>query len=268
MNKDDVLDSVETMLAYLICGESKDISKIINPNPHRNVTGEEFDIGEILNFEPMLPKQAYTCVEDDRLVACDHNLLLNTPQDILGESSEIVLLSDGMVKWSGYRKLKKRPHNVWVSSPNASLYEWHYREIYLNGMESYGKRIVAFSKHGRPVTALVSGSKGGAGNDSLYAVFAASVIEDAHRPNVLKATVKDSTSLVFPVPLGEHKEIFALRDAPLTASGRKKAILHWVKKYTRKNVNVVADVKQHWRGVREIEIDNFSIKLEETKSPT
>jgi hypothetical protein len=265
MNNEEVLDNVETMLAYLICGKSKKVSESLHLNDTKNIGGD-FDVSEILNFEPMLPKNVYTYIDGDRLVSPTRELLLNNPQDLFGQSAEVAFLDEeeNVLKWSGYRKLKKRPHNIWVSSPKADLYEWHYRCIYANGLESYYKRVVGFDKHGKPVKALVVGSKGGADKDGEFAVLAASLIEDVHRPKVIKATVKEDASIIFPVPLGEHKEIFSLREAPLTPSGRKKAILHWVKNHTRKITTSTTNVQQHWRGTREIQIDGFNIKLEES----
>jgi len=264
MNKEEVLDNVETMLSYLICGKSKKVSESLHPNDTKNIGGE-FDVSELFNFEPMIPKNVYTSIDGDRLVTPDYGLLLNSPQDLFGQSAEVAFLDEeeNILKWSGYRKLKKRPHNIWVSSPKADLYEWHHRCIYANGVESYYKRIVGFDKHGKPITALVVGSKGLPSKDGEFAVIAASLIEDTHRPKVIKATVKEDASVIFPIPLGEYKELFALREAPLTPSGRKKSILHWVKNHLRKNKNKPTNVKQHWRGTREIYIGGFNIKLEE-----
>lgn len=264
MNKDDVLDNVETLLAYLICAQSKDIDEDIF-NPKKDV-GMSFDAGSELRFDPMSPSTVYTldATDDERLFSSRYSDLLHTPQDLFGKQTEIALLCDDHVKWSGYRKLHKRPKNIWVGAPNADLYEWHYRMVFLNGSESYQKGIIAFNKHGKPVPAIIQGSQGsGAISNGESAVIAASIIEDIHRPNALKATVKEATSIIFPVPIGEHKEIFALREAPLTPSGRRKAILHWVKKHTRKTKHTSADVKQHWKGTREIVIDGLQVKLEE-----
>jgi hypothetical protein len=261
MKEDTVLDTAEKMLAYLICGESIETSSRYEK---QKKVGELFEAYETCKFEPMIPNNVYISSGEDRLFTDHNELLLNTPQDILGNQAETALLGDGILKWSGYRKLNKRPKNIWVSCANASLYEWHYREIFMDGSESYGTRVVAFDKKGYPKTALVVGSSGnGANNDSVLAIMNASIIEDIYRPNALKATVKEDRSIIFSVPLGEHKELFALREAPLTPSGRKKAILHWVKNHNRKVDEININVQQHWRGTREIQIDGFNIKLEE-----
>lgn len=262
--KEDVLDNVETLLAYLICAQSKKVNEDIYNK--KTTIGIESDVGSELRFEPMLPKNVYTfdATDDSRVFACNRDLLLNSPQDLFGKQVEIAMINGDHVKWSGYKKLAKRPRNIWTASPRVDLYEWHFRIIYLNGTESYQKGIIAFNKHGNPVPAIYQGSQGsGSMANGEVAILAASVIEDAHRPNALKATVKEDTSIIFPVPIGEHKEIFSLREAPLTPSGRRKAILHWVKKHTRQTKDSFTDVKQHWKGTREIVIDGFQVKLEE-----
>jgi hypothetical protein len=262
--KDDVLDNVESLLAYLICAQSKNINEDTY-NPKKDVVGL-FDAASELRFDPMKPNIVYTLdsTDDERLFSESYSDLLHTPQDLFGKQAEVAYLSEDHVKWSGYRKIHKRPKNIWVGAPGADLYEWHFRVVYLNGAESYQRTVVAFNKHGKPVPVVIVGSNGsGTMSNNKAAVIAASVIEDIHRPNALKATVKEDTSIIFPVPIGEHKEIFALREAPLTPTGRRKAILHWVKKHTRKTKHTSADVKQHWKGTREIVIDGLQIKLEE-----
>ena len=263
-DKNEVLDDIESMLAYLICAQSKSINEDVF-NPLKDV-GKSFDAGAELRFDPMSPNTVFTLDsnDDERLFSEDHEVLLNPLQDLFGKQVEIAYLCEDHLKWSGYRKISKRPKNVWVGAPYADLYEWHFRVVHLNGLESYQRSVVAFNKLGKPVPVAIVGSVGnGAISNAKAAIMAASVIEDIHRPNALKATVKEDTSIIFPVPIGEHKEIFSLRDAPLTPTGRKKAILHWVKKHTRKTKAANTNVAQHWRGTREITIDGLQVKLEE-----
>jgi hypothetical protein len=232
----------------------------------------ETDAGSLLKFNQMRPRLTYTFQSidsdvdesSDRIFSTDAGLLLASVQDILGKESEIAFICDDRVKWTGFRKINKPPRGVWVASTGASLYEFHYREIFENGSSTYFKRVAAVSKRGRPVPCIIEGSSGsGAATEGSHAVLAASIIEDAHRIDALTATITDSTSIVLPVPVGDHKELFALRDAPMTPSGRRRAILHWVAKHTRRrrNSDEAVQIKAHTRGVREITVDGFTVRL-------
>jgi hypothetical protein len=271
----DMIDKTESLLTYLICGDATGRDNVDAGGRRKFDTGMEFaetDAGSLLQFSPMRPRLSYTVqsidsdVDDssDRIFTTDAGLLLAPVQDILGKEAEIAFIADDRVKWTGFRKINKPPRGVWVASPGASIYELHYREIFENGSSTYFKRVAAVSKRGQSVPCLVEGSTGaGAGEEGRQAILAASIIEDAHRIDVLTATISDSTAVVVPVPIGDHKELFALRDAPMTPAGRRRAILHWVAEHSRrKKTGEPFQVKRHTRGVRELTIDGLTVRLE------
>lgn len=263
--KADALDGMEALLAYLICGdelETTDQSGTVAVMGE--IEAEQIDSGKRLQFVPMTPKRCYTFDAVDRGRVFTHNpdLLLSTVQDLLGSSAETAFFFEGGVRWTGYRRLHKAPRGVWVAQRGASLYEVHFREIFSDGRSRYFRRVAAVSKSGQPVAAVIIGSAGAdAVKDGRCAVMAASLIEDAHRPMALTATVTDAASVIFPVEMGEHRELFALRDAPLTPAGRRKAILHWVTSHTRKSIKADSIVRAHWRGVREMSVDGLRVQL-------
>lgn len=268
----DPIDRVETLLAHLLyAGDS--ITEHIVGGRRFTPDGDEYaevDASVRLRFAPMKPRLVYT-VQDgaddagERLYTDDPRLLLAPPQEIIGDGAEIAILCHDRVKWNGFRKLRRCPRHVWIGSSGACLYEYHYREIFLNGSYTYAWRVAALRKDGTPALALVEGTRGAAGMiDGEMAVMAASIIEDAHRPNALTATISEHAAIRLPVPIGEHRDLFALRDAPLSLSGRRKAILHWVCQHMRqtRTPEKLASVSAHWRGVRTIEMDGLSVTLE------
>lgn len=258
----NALDVAESLLAYLICAEHNEQTENREGGMRAGISAT-FDGGRRLQFEPMLPSFAYTAYSDERIFTSNAGVLLNTVQDIIGDKAEYAVLCPDRVRWVGYRKITQRvPRNVWIASPRASLYEAHSRDILSTGEEIYTRRVAAISKTGEPVPVVIIGSRGdGATQDGTSIVIAASIIEDAHHINALTATITEKTSIVLPVSIGEHKDLFALRDAPLTKTGRRKAILHWVLQHARAGSYTRHTVSAHWRGIRELAIDGLKVSL-------
>lgn len=259
------IDRVADMLAHFVC--ATDDTDKQHGNFQTKSLSKSYDAGNVLKINPRHPTIAYTadiCAERD--FALDARLLLSPVQEILGNHVEIALVAEDCVKWAAFRKIHKRPQKIWVASTGCDLYEYHTRFIFRDGSSNYAKRVAAIDKHGKPVRVIIEGTKDqGGAPDGQFAVLAASVVEDSRRPGVMLATVTDGVGLVFPVPNGEHLEVFALRDGPYSGS-RRKALLHWVAKHTRKTTNGHADVNQHLRGVHSFEIDGFQVLLEAESS--
>jgi len=266
MSEQNELDQVQDMLAHFICADSEDksLEELSKFSIQKNVgVGLEVDAGARFAFKVRRPSVAYTAdLSQSRDFAIDARLLLNTPQDIISNSLEIALVDVDVIKWSCFVKLHKRPRGIWVANSGASLYEYHSRFITASGKSDYRKRVAAIDKFGNPVKVIIEGTKNQGGTpDGLALVMASSIVEDAHRPNTFKATVRDSVGLIFPVEQGRHLEIFKLRDGPHIGS-RKRPLLHLVASHIRKSANKSFDVKSHLRGVHEFEIDGFNVKLE------
>lgn len=272
-----LIDATETLLAHLVCADGDGLAFSVK-GIGRGGLYEEVDAGVKLCIDPMFPKSSHTVQhlsennvgdeDDERLYTTDPNLLLHPIQDLIGSRAEIALICGDRIKWTGYRKINKPPRGVWVASRGATLYEMHYREVFKSGESTYFKRICAVSKDGKPVVCLITGSSGSRSNsEGSQLALAASVIEDASRPGVFTASIKESAEIILPVPIGEHKELFALRDAPLSESGRRKAILHWVSKHVRhREKSKPTEVGAHLRGVRQFTAGGMTVTLRPNQS--
>lgn len=247
------LDKAETLLAHLLCAD-----KAVT------VTGK--NEAAFTSFAPMRPSAPYTAqLSGDRIFSTSPACLLETVQDLLGGRCETALLGDDYVKWIGLRKLHKAPRGCWASVARPTWYEYHYMLIRSDGTATYDRDVIALKADGNPARVMFQGfgTRGGHVDETsaICAITAASLIEDAHRPGALLATVSDVTSVLVPVPNGEHKELFALRDAPLTKAGKRKAILHWVTRHTRATKQERVTVSEHWRGTRTLDIDGLRVSL-------
>ncbi len=228
---------------------------------------EEKDAGSKLPFDVMRPACAYTfdMVDGDRLIAVHPKYLLHHPADSIGRGAEIVMLLDDRIKWSGFRRLLKCPKGLWVAKPRATLYEYHYREVFPDGRNIYNRRVAAVDKDGAPVNTIIVGTHGAphpSGPDGTALVMAASIIEDAHRAGAIRCDITDSNTIIAPIPLGAQKPLFALRDGPMTGRGRRRAILHHVFRHARTSTKGnLHDVREHFRGVTEFDVDGLHVRL-------
>lgn len=263
MNKNAVLDTAETMIASLLCADSGDNGHLLGRRTKKERISEVVDAGAILRFSKAYPCKALLAdLGQSRELTLNAQLLLSSPQDLIGDYAEVALLAGDCVKWSAFRKLAKRPRNIFVCGSGADLYEYHLRFIYPDGRNTYWKRVAAISKNGNPVRVIIEGTKDQGGTpDGTWLIGAASLIEDAMRPGVFQATITDHVGITFPVVQGEHLDVFHLRDGPYSGS-RRKALLHWVAQHVRKTTGGKHVVKAHLRGVHEFEIDGLKVKLE------
>jgi hypothetical protein len=253
LNTEIQLNRAETLLAHLLCADK---AVIVTPKKE----------AAFLPFAPMRPSAPYTAqLSGDRIYATSPELLLETVQDLLGSKCETAYLGDDFVKWLGLRKLHKAPRGCWASVTRPTWYEYHYMLIRSDGTATYDRDVIALKADGNPARVMFqgNGTRGGHVDETgaICAISAASMIEDAHRPGTLLATVSDGTSVLVPVPTGEHKDLFALRDAPLTKAGKRKAILHWVCNHTRATKRARVNVSEHWRGTRTLDIDGLRVSL-------
>jgi hypothetical protein len=259
------------LLASMMFADEVDSSWIEAGGMRKSSTGavyEEIDAGSRLLFDAMKPTFAYTfdMIDNGRLISTSPEYLLYHPSDVIGRSAEVVMLTHDRLKWSGFRRMQKAPRGVWVSSPGASLYEFHYREVFPDGRNTYRRRVAAIGKSGKPVQTAIVGSQGAPAADGFIEgtmlIMAASVIEDSYRAGAIRCEITDGNTIIAPIPLGAQKPLFALRDGPMTGRGRRRAILHHVIGHARTSVNGNAHgVRDHFRGVVEFVIDGLRVKL-------
>jgi hypothetical protein len=73
---------------------------------------------------------------------------------------------------------------------------------------------------------------------------------------------KMDATLRFGVDAEWVKSLLYAREAPLTESGRKRPILHWVKEHKRRLKNKEdIDISKHLRGITEVSMSNLDFKI-------
>lgn len=270
------MDHVVDLLAHLICGETTDCAASwggVRP-ANDGTTRVEIDAGSKLGFSDMAPRHV-TLAEEfhnsaaDRIYTPDASLLLQPPQDLLGDEAEFAFVLSDHIRWIGVRKARRRPKSLWIASPGCSLYEVHFRKIYANGSNDYAKRAYALSARGRPVPCVVQGSHGDVNTNLDLLVILASILEDATRTDIIQTTFTDIISCTFSVPQGAHLELFKLREGPLSGS-RKRPLLHWVARHLRGASAGLPpiNIDSYLRGVSRFSIEGLLVTLEASKLAT
>ena len=269
MDDDNILSEVETLILMVLeTGSAKECKERVTKC--HTVPGWEIvndDQGKLLKLPDMAPSSVFTTQlgtdGHERLFSRDYKDLLCHPVEIFGDSAETAMIvKDTLtVKWTGFRRLKKPPEHVVCLGKADIWYEHHYREYTQGGKPFYQKRLAIFDKNGRPLPAKKY-SHWVSYDNGIDTILHASLIEDALRAESMLATISDVSELKFPVPLDSYKELFIIRDAPLTTAGRKKAILHWVAKHLRTSPKgKESQVKAHTRGVDTFDLAGIKVTL-------
>lgn len=265
---DSPLSEIETMIIM-----SLDANNTISNSAGslRDNNGGVFvisDQGDLLGFDNMLPKSAITYdISDDRLFTTHPDYLLAHQSEILGDEAEVVMFAGGIMKWRGFRRLKKAPKGVATIGKVSHWYEMHQRFTGMNGFTQYFKRAIPISASGKILPASIQGQwVCGPKDEGIVLNLCCSVIEDSQRSGVMVASVKESTEIKFPVPIADYKDVFIGRDGPLLQSGRRKAIIHWVASHLRsRQKGNTTEVKRHIRGVQSFVIDGLSVVIEPSR---
>lgn len=266
--KEPTLDDVETMIIMSLYADnltSHHQNRIFDKN---GGVYELTDQGCFLGFDKMLPRSSFTFdVSADRLYSTSHEYLVGHQSEILGDEAEVTMLSNGVLKWRGFRRMSKPPKGVVTVGKASHWYEMHQRFTSLKGDTQYYKRVVPISKTGKTLPAFINGHiVCGPNVEGAVINVCCSLIEDAQRTGIMLASVKEAKEIKFPVPISDYKNVFLDRKGPFLDSGKKRAIIHWVASHLRrKNNDDYSVVKKHIRGVQSFLIDGISVVISPSK---
>lgn len=275
MYKTEVADKIESTIAYLLMGthdaagftsEKTTIDGRAKKKGGRTGTYLTVDFSNLFAVDDAFPTSPYVVGvapdSDDRLFSPHYEDLVVNPIETLGDEAEtaFVLGDDGCVLWTCFRRTKA-PKRAATLGKAAAWYELHFRSISENGTGSYKKRVIPLGVDGRVLPYRLGEHAVSDPKTTSTVVLSCSLIEDCRRAKAFTASVCDGVELRFPVGDAAYKEVFALREAPLTPTGRRKAILHWVSKHVRHTKNTSTVVDRHTRGVAEIVVDGLTVRL-------
>ena len=259
-------DLMEHMLAVALCADAAPTN---DNHQGAGVTLGRWVEGGMRAMTSELPQRTPTSafahcrsLDGDRLVTTTHKLLLAHPAELIGDGVEVMALADQSVEWTRLEPVRRLPRNMAAVGRAHYWAALHTRRIAANGVQNYYSTLVPFARDGAPLAAQWRGAwVCKPTNLGMDAIVACSLIEDAQRPNAMLASVRDGVELTFPVAEHAYLEAFALRDAPTTAQGRRRALLHWVAKHMRASRHGRGEVKRHMRGVAQFDMGGYRVKL-------
>lgn len=261
---EEVTDQLETLILMALDANHDDALTRTEARGLTEGYWEVSDQGKLLPFDAMRPASSYTfdMADTSRIFATTPDYLVTHPSEILGDEAETIMVGGGLLKWYGYRRLRRPPRGVSYLGKPTHWYEMHGRIVAQTGSGEYIKRLVALDARGNPLLVRMQGHVVAAPpREGESLILSASLIEDAHRANTMLAAVKDATEIKFPVPLDDYKDVFAERDGPMNGA-RRKTIVHWVARHLRHSTRGKEfAVKKHTRGVQEFTIDGLRIRL-------
>ena len=265
-------DIFEHMLSVALCADSPPAPSAFDPDSSGLNPGKRFGMLRPMSSEiqPRVPARAYAHYENlnsDRLLTTAPELLMTHPAEIIGDGREVMLLDERGAQWTRLEPARKKPKGLATTGRAYYWAEMHVRVIEANGAQFYNSTLVPFSKDGAPLAAQWRGSwvckPLNIGKDAIQTC---SFIEDAQRPNAILASVQDGVELTFPISEEGYLEAFAMRDAPVSAQGRRRALLHWVAKHMRRANKNPVEVKRHMRGIHEFDMGGFKVRLHSADS--
>lgn len=274
----DVLDMAETTLLYILDGFK--VEGIFSDEPDRKVGGGDVVVSTAIDHRSHVASAPIECplvfgISElhtlHRWISSDPDDLMGDAVDLIGDGSEQICCAGPTVKWLMVRPIKKLPGRYFTAAVGSfKFFEMHYRQWHYLYPEKglYRREFTAYSQRAK-TWCKVMGPREGAGQEchdyriSRRALaWFCSLEEDANLFWRIKLT--EDASCYLSADGAAVIDLFKHRHAPLTPSGRRKAIMHWVRNYTRRAVATNREVKEHLRGVHSF---NFGTTLVEIFAP-
>ena len=163
------------------------------------------------------------------------------------------------------RKVDKLPKRYVCKGSKDAVFEIHYR--YIDGSKSeYIRGVFGYNGHNinKAFTDMSSFKQTNYLLNNRYDnenfVLTTSMFDDLADQWITEITLNDQSIIIGSNRDGVNK-LSKLREEPLTITGRKKAIMHWVAEHTRLTKSGYSDISTHTRGIDSFNIDDFSIRI-------
>lgn len=275
-------DDIETSLLYLFGDTCNDFDTKI----YRGVSkiAELESVSAASDYNKFIPNRFINCPwiygwnttekeENERWLTTDTDVMMLRPEVILNNDILETALFDPNkkeLKWTMYKKINLPKRYFHFAGANSIIFEAHYRKIGCNLQDEYIKLMGAYSQKTNLVRHvhydggfLRSRTPKDVEDFQNSFLFAASIYDDAHSIKMWQVEIGYKKSFKIAVYESAAKELFSIREAPLTGNNRKKPLLHWVNKHFRtKPVNEgYVEIPKHLRGITEFDIDEYKIKI-------
>lgn len=220
-------------------------------------------------FMPTNPIVLCDVFSDGRLYSSEAEDLMLDPWD-LADRFDMFQTCSGPVSYSfvSFRKRKHQPR-AFIRPGCDRFWDVCHRDIYKSGAEDVEAAVFGWNTKRRmafmcPVPEHKAVIFGGNIKDrdleiTKQLAICASVYEDSLVNWV--ATIRSESEFSVYSTEDHMKDLCDLRDAPLTDSGRRAAICHWVRGHKRNAEQGRVDIKKHIRGVTVFPLGDMQITI-------
>ena len=221
---------------------------------------------------PFMPKNPLVFVDifnEERLFCASADLLMADPSDQFDEM-ELIQVCGGDIsyRWNGIKKRKSAPR-AFIRPGCDVFWDSCQRTVYKSGREDIMTNVFGWNKKLKKAIScplpehkphVIAGTERTLEKEMGQTLcLMASVSEDV-KVNWSVTIKKDSAFTVYSTE-EKIKELCEMRDAPLSASGNRAAICHWVRAHKRKTSNAPVDVKKHLRGVVDFPLGDMRVTI-------
>jgi hypothetical protein len=223
-------------------------------------------------FFPQNPVILHGAFCEGRLYSASADYLMTDPSSQMNEFEHLCISSGEtgleLYRWFGIKKRKTRPR-AFIRPGCDVFWESCQRIVYKNGREDVQVNVFGWNKAKKiaiacPIPqhkkAIFQGTERNLEKEmARNLVLSASIVEDM-KVN-WSVTIRESSAFTLYSTEEKIKELCALRDAPMTESGRRAAICHWVRGHRRKTQAEPVDVRKHLRGVTQFPMGSMQITV-------
>jgi hypothetical protein len=275
---EQVLDRVESTLLYILDGEQvqRNAAEIMGVIRCRDggvrlrVTRDHSQHIPALPIEcPIMLNMGINLHALPRLYTSNPDQLITPVADLVGETLETIAIdASEIVQWHALRPVAKLQRRYHVAGPtDCTFYEEHYREWNCRspGSGFYWRRYAAYSPQTNNWYKVRGPSDG-----------ASCCLKDTRKRLTLRCSAQEDVNLFWKIKLSEGKaacvisadgtavlDLFANREGPRTPGGRRRPLMHWVRRHVRKprGANRVQEVQEHLKGVFRFPVGTTDVEL-------
>lgn len=223
-----------------------------------------YSVPDILPIRKQEKYITFALGDMDRLFSSDIDMLLEIPNKSFG----IITPTENIMKQYGFTKLKNIPktHKSFTSFDSV----WQIDQFFISKItlqknyfqHAFGiknNKVIPLYPYNTKKELVQSGIKKTAMEIEQTFALSASILEDYNLSQFWNVDISDTATLSTYGDESSIKELLDIREAPLTESGRRKKVLHWVTSHKRECKDKTIEIPKHLRGISECNIAGLKI---------
>ncbi len=268
MDSNELLSNVEMAILGALSKPVDDTEKVVG----RSNNGREEVIYKTSTL-PMKRQSRYVTFsfgpdtdEDHRLFSDDMEMLLKVPDSDFG----VIMVADSLIKESSFTKLANVPKGYAAYGSYDSVWQLDFIGTLTHNLKSKhiqqvlavkGRKVVALYPVRTPKQILTRFRQRDNREVSTSFALSASVLEDYNLNQFWHVDITDSVTIATYAKEREVKSFLDIRTEPLTKTGQRKRVLHWVSGHRRMIGNKTTEVAKHLRGLDQFKLGGFDIAI-------